>query len=323
MIIHSPSDALFTRFYYYHLDPLFKYERGLIPDHMQASFRMEDLYEYKFALPDLMEQKAIAHFLDLETARIDNLISEKESFIQLLQEKRQVLISHVVTKGLVDNVKMKPSGVEWIGEIPEHWVCNRLKQNLSETMMYGANEAALDSNLSHPRYIRITDMMNNGELKKDSYKSLSPELAKPYLLKDGDVLLARSGATVGKAFIYRDKFGESCFAGYLIKASVNRAKLVPQFLYYITQSKFYWDYIGNSQITATIQNVSAEKYGNMYLPLPEISEQESIVGYLDIQLSKFKLLEQETKSSIELLKEHRTALISAAVTGKIDVREVA
>ena len=237
--------------------------------------------------------------------------------------KRQALVSHVITKGLDDKVKIKPSGVEWIGEIPEHWVCNRLKQNLSETMMYGANEAALDSNLSHPRYIRITDMMNNGELKKDSYKSLSPELAKPYLLKDGDVLLARSGATVGKAFIYRDKFGESCFAGYLIKASVNRAKLVPQFLYYITQSKFYWDYIGNSQITATIQNVSAEKYGNMYLPLPEISEQESIVGYLDIQLSKFKLLEQETKSSIELLKEHRTALISAAVTGKIDVREVA
>lgn len=323
LAVINPKSEVDGRFIFYSLQSKFLQSLCEVKSNSntQSNLGMKDIDNLLFCLPSSKERRCIVEYLDTEVSKVDNLIAEKENFIKLLSEKRQALISHVVTKGLNPNVPMKDSGVEWVGEIPEHWVFNRLKQNLSVPMMYGANEAALDENPEHPRYIRITDMKSNGELKADSFKSLPPDVAAPYLLNDGDVLLARSGATVGKAFIYREEFGSSCFAGYLIKASVNSEKLLPQFLYYITQSNFYWDYIGNSQITATIQNVSAEKYGNLYLPLPNIEEQNSIIAFLDSKLSTFKLLEDETHESINLLKEHRTALISAAVTGKIDVRE--
>ena len=272
-------------------------------------------------IPSTFEQKRIAEYLDSQTTRIDSLIKEKENFITLLEEKRQALISHVVTKGLDDKVEMKDSGVGFIGEIPKHWVLNRLKQNLKKPMMYGANESAEDENPEHPRYIRITDMRQDGSLKDSTFKSLKPNIAAPYILDDGDVLLARSGATVGKSFIQSSKFGACCFAGYLIKVSVNRRLLLPEFLYYVTNSHFYWEYIAGSQIQATIQNVSAEKYANLPIPLPPIEEQQKIIVELEKTLSKLNSIADEVQSSIKLLKEHRSALISAAVTGKIDVRE--
>lgn len=107
----------------------------------------------------------------------------------------------------------KDSGVEWIGEIPEHWEIKRLKYLVKEPLKYGANEPAIEENENHPRYIRITDFGNDGSLKNETFKSLPFDVASEYLLEEGDLLFARSGATVGKTFQFRNYSGNACFAG--------------------------------------------------------------------------------------------------------------
>ena len=209
----------------------------------------------------------------------------------------------------------KDSGVEWLGEIPREWIPIRLKHLLLESLVYGANEAAEDDNPKNPRYIRITDMNSDGSLDSDTFRSLPMHVAENYLLKDGDILLARSGATVGKSFYYKSDFGICCFAGYLIRARPNKTKLSGKFAYWFFQSDSYWKYVAGSQIKATIQNVSAEKYGYLYLSLPKkIEEQTQISNFLDHETAKIDSLIEKQQQLIQLLKEKRQAVISHAVT---------
>lgn len=273
-------------------------------------------------LPSFDEKKQIANFLDYETAKIDTLIAKQKKLIELLKEKRQAVISHAVTKGLDPNVKMKASGVEWLGDVPEHWNYSKLKYLLFKPLVYGANESAEDDNPVNPRYIRITDMNDDGSLNSHTFRSLPMKVAKNYLLKDKDILLARSGATVGKNFIYKAEFGKCCFAGYLIRARTHRNKLLAEYAFYFFQSKSYWQYISSSQIQATIQNVSAEKYNDFYISAPtKVEAQTEIVKFLDKQTQKIDNLISKAETAIKLMQERRTALISSAVTGKIDVRD--
>lgn len=277
--------------------------------------------DFRHPIPTTNEQSSIAAFLDRETARIDALIEKKRRQIELLQEKRSALISHAVTKGLDPNAKMKDSGIEWLGEIPKHWEVKRLRFLVSEPLKYGANESAELDDSTLPRYIRITDVDENGRLREDTFKSLSEDVARPYLLKDGDLLLARSGATVGKSFYYEPSWGRAAYAGYLIRARFNPARMMPRFVNYFTNSQQYWQWLGSSFIQATIQNVSAEKYANLVVPVPPVEEQAQIVSYLDGQWKRLNDLLEKVSASIGQLMEYRTALISAAVTGKIDVRD--
>ncbi|WP_337093045.1 restriction endonuclease subunit S [Klebsiella pneumoniae] len=270
--------------------------------------------------PDQPEQAKILTSLDRETARIDALIEKKTRFIELLKEKRQALITHAVTKGLDPNVKMKDSGIEWIGQVPEHWEVKPFKYILSAPMSYGANESAESDDPNHPRYIRITDLTENGTLREDTFKTLPWDKAYSYLLSDGDILLARSGATVGKSFLYRETNGAACFAGYLIKASCDEEKALPKYIYAYLQSHSYWEYISGSNIQSTIQNVSAEKYSSMVLPVPQREEQATIVATLDRETARIDALISKAEQSITLLKERRAAFITAAVTGQIDLR---
>ncbi len=270
--------------------------------------------------PPLPEQTAIAAFLDRETARLDALIAKKKRLIELLAEKRTAVISHAVTKGLDPAAPMKDSGVEWLGEVPAHWDVKRLKFLLRNPLQYGANESAELDDPDLPRYIRITDVAEDGSLKDETFRSLPEETAKPYLLKEGDVLLARSGATVGKSFIYKSSWGVAAYAGYLIRASCNEASYLADFMYFFTRTKAYWSYIKSALIQATIQNVSAEKYANLWLPVPPIQEQERIVSFLNDETAQIDGLITKNQAVIAKLQEYRTALITAAVTGKIDVR---
>nr|WP_255533192.1 restriction endonuclease subunit S [Polynucleobacter sp. 31A-FELB] len=238
-------------------------------------------------------------------------------------EKRQALISNYITRGIYKNTPLKESNVEWYGEIPAHWEVTKFKFLLNESLQYGANESGDAGQEGWPRYIRITDIDSDGNLKNESIKTLNPELAAPYILKHGDILFARSGGTVGKSFIFDGAYGESCFAGYLIKASVDSTRILPEYLKYITESHMYWEYILGTQSQSTIQNVSAEKYARLPIPLPTIDEQHVICKKLDAVCNKMNELVSKSKESVSLLQEHRASLISAAVTGKIDVRELA
>jgi type I restriction enzyme S subunit len=272
--------------------------------------------------PPYPEQTAIAAFLDRETAKIDALVAEQEKLIALLKEKRQAVISHAVTKGLDPTVPMKDSGVEWLGDVPEHWSVKRLKHLVEEPLQYGANESGDASIEAGPRYIRITDLDEAGELRNYSVKLLPQEVAQPYMLSDGDILFARSGATVGKTYRYKREHGSACFAGYLIRARLDRRKANPDFVILAVRSHYYWAYIQRTAIPATIENVSAERYGDFPVALPNYDEQERIVVAVSSVLARIDLLITKTQHSITLLKERRSALISAAVTGKIDVRGI-
>jgi restriction endonuclease S subunit len=192
---------------------------------------------------------------------------------------------------------------------------------VSEPLKYGANEASEFDDPTLPRYIRITDVDPDGRLRDKTFKSIPEEVARPYLLREGDLLLARSGATVGKSFYYEPSWGRAAYAGYLIRARFNPTKTMPRFVTYFTNSHQYWQWLSFSFIQATIQNVSAEKYANLMIPVPPFEEQRRIVAFLDRETARIDALIEKINNSIDLLREYRTALISAAVTGKIDVRK--
>ena len=270
-------------------------------------------------LPDLPTQKAIADFLDRETARIDQLIEKKQRMVEVLGEKRQAVISHAVTKGLDPDVPMKDSGVEWIGKIPTHWEVRRLKHLLTEPLKYGANEPADHIDPDLPRYIRITDIQENGTLRGDSFRSLPEEISKPYLLTEGDILFARSGATVGKIFRYDPSWGRAAYAGYLIRARLDVRTADSKFVEYVTRSQGYSSWLLCNLIQATIQNVSAERYASFRMPFPIVAEQRAIAVYLNEETANIDDLVAKIRETIDRLREFRPALITAAVTGQIDV----
>ena len=280
------------------------------------------LRQHHVPYPGEDTQCLIADYLDRETARIDALVAEKEKMLALLEEKRAALISRAVTRGLNPDAPMKPSGLDWLEEIPEHWEIRRLKHLTQEPLAYGANEAALEDNLDWPRFVRITDINEEGMLRSETFRSLLPEIAEPYLLEEGDILFARSGATVGKTFIYRPEWGKACFAGYLIRFRSAQELVLPDFIYYFSLSDIYWQQVESGTIQATIQNFSAEKYAALVVCLPPLSEQMSIVDFLNVVNSRISILLEGIRNSISLLKERRAALITAAVTGQIPLEEM-
>lgn len=272
-------------------------------------------------IPDIDRESQfnIANYLDKKCSKIDETIEKEKQVMEKLKEYKQSVITEAVTKGLNLNVKMKDSGVEWIGEIPEHWENRKLKTLLLEAMKYGANESGEIYDENEPRYIRITDITLDSKLKDEGKLSLPLDIAKPYLLEDGDILFARSGATVGKSFIFKEEYGLSAFAGYLIKAKLNKNIAIPQFVFYYTLSNSYNEWKKRIFIQATIQNIGADKYSNMNVAIPTINEQQQIVDYLDKKCSSIDKLISNKEKLIEKLTEYKKSLIYECVTGKREV----
>ena len=305
----------YSRFYFYYLSVL----KDKIRDNaffttlpiINNVYLGQELLPY----PLLSEQQSIANYLDQKCGEIDELITLQEEMITKLQSYKQSVITEAVTKGLDKNVPLKDSGIEWIGEIPEHWICTVFKKFLSEPMQYGANEAAEECNYNDPRYIRITDIKDDGTLRDDTFKSLPLEKAKEYMLTKGDLLFARSGATVGKTFLYKEDY-TACFAGYLIKARCNKNELLPNFIFYYTLSNAYQNWKNSIFIQSTIQNIGADKYSVMPIIVPPLSEQQSIANYLDQKCSEIDELISIKQQKIEKLKDYKKSLIFECVTGK-------
>lgn len=269
-------------------------------------------------LPYDMQQKIVA-ILDVKCEEIDKLIANQQGQIDKLKEYKQSVITEAVTKGLDPSVPMKDSGVEWIGKIPQSWEVVRLKFLLNSPMQYGANESGQLYDEKCVRYIRITDITQNGTLKNDDVLYLPLEKAVDYILKDKDVLFARSGATVGKTFLFKSRFGKSAFAGYLIKADCDKEKLVPEYLMYFTQSKIYNLWKQMIFIQSTIQNIGASKYENMQVVVPNIETQQQIADYLDDKCGKIDQLIAIKQQKIDKLQQYKKSLIYEYVTGKKEV----
>lgn len=277
------------------------------------------LKKQKIAVPCKTEQKIIANFLDERCMKIDDAIADLEKQLKILTDYKTALINECVTRGCSE-IKLKDSGIKCIGKINSRWDVKRLKYLLATPLQYGANEAGDDYDERNPRYIRITDISENNFLKDDGKQSLEYSLAKPYLLNNGDVLFARSGATVGKTFYYTKDCGVAAFAGYLIRATTKSSILYSKFLYYITLSSYYESWKNTSFSMATIQNIGADKYNDLPIVLPKLKEQIKIVDYLDEKVTLINEIINKKQLQLEKIKSNKSSLIYEYVTGKKRVK---
>jgi type I restriction enzyme S subunit len=287
----------------------------------------EAFNEFVAPSPVLDEQEKIANFLDHETAKIDTLIEKQQQLIKLLKEKRQAVISHAVTKGLDPNAPMRESGVEWLGDVPEHWNVYKLKHiitslesgvsvNAADIPAYGDGLGVLKTSCVYTRSFRVEE--NKTVLKEEENRVKCP-------IRKGAIIISRMntpdlvGASalveVDDTNIYLpDRLWQTIFASNI--------KLNPKFISFFMMIKGFRNQISLAAegASSSMQNIAKDDYLSINITLPDIAEQDVIVSHLENKLGYFQKLEERANKAIELIQERRTALISAAVTGKIDVR---
>ena len=272
--------------------------------------------------PKGREQRAIAAFLDRETAKIDGLVERKERLIVLLQEKRAALITRAVTRGLDPNAPMKDSGVEWLGEIPAHW-------NIAP--VYARYEVALGKMLdakrvtgkSSGKYLRNVDVQWDSVNVKDLPEmDFPPSVRNRYLLRPEDLLVCEGGE-VGRTAIWGGELDECFYQKAIHRVRPWSDSEIPRFFYFLMYALAKCGAFTAGGNPNTIDHLTAVQLRHYRVPFPATSEQRAIAAFLDRETARIDALIAKIRQAIDHLNEFRTALISAAVTGKIDVREEA
>lgn len=271
-------------------------------------------------IPDV-EQQEIANFLDLETAKIDELVAEQRRLFELLKEKRQAVISHAVTKGLNPNVPLKPSGIQWLGDVPEHWeveMLSRFTSKIGNGFVGPTRDILVESGVP---YVQATHI-KKGRVNFDGAYFVTAEWAawqSKAALECDDVLVVQTGAGTGDVGLVSEReVGYRCHALIIVRSI--KSHLIGSFLCATFQSQYGRQTLESIQTGGMHPHLNCGNLKFVYLPVPPVNEQAEIVRYVREQSTKFEMLEAEAERAMELLQERRTALISAAVTGKIDVR---
>lgn len=287
----------------------------------------EDMAALIVTLPTHKEQLQIARFLDHETARIDALIEEQQRLIELLKEKRQAVISHAVTKGLDPTVPMKDSGVEWLGEVPTHWNVIRLGQNIRTRK--GFAFSAVDFADEGVAVVKASDIKNLSINEPSTFIGFDFLKKTPNaILRKGNLVLSTVGSTpdvknsaVGQIGYVPDYLDGALLNQNTVIFEPNDSKVSSDYLFFALLTTAYRDHLDlHAHGTANQASLSLSDMLSFYIPLPDLTEQKAIYSELSRVLGDVKALERESESLVSLLKERRSALISAAVTGKIDVR---
>lgn len=273
-------------------------------------------------LPPEEEQSTITTALDRETARIDALVAKKARFIGLLKEKRQALITHAVTKGLDPIVKMKDSGVEWIGKVPEHWIVQPVKRLIQQgtSISYGIVQPGEPLSEGVP-FVQTTNM-TAGQFDLEALQKTSPEIESSYprsRLNGGEVLLGIR-ASIGATYMAPISLRGANLSRGVARIECGQ-KIDPSFLVEYLRSLAVSSYWQLAKQGSTFNEVSIETVRELPVVIPPLDEQTNIVGYLKTRMSRIERLSELTQESITLLKERRSALITSAVTGQIDLRD--
>lgn len=277
-----------------------------------------DLSNHVVSIPSLEEQNKIAQFLDYETAKIDGLIAEQERLIALLKEKRQAVISHAVTKGLNPNTPMKDSGIEWLGQIPAHWEVSPLKYVSTCNDDVLPESYNMDADIY---YIEISDVdIINGITNVSQIKFESAPSRARRIVKDGDVLISTVRTYLKSiAQVKEPEPNTVASTGFaVIRALTNES--YPTFLKYIANADGFIGEVVSRSNGISYPAINASELIAISVTKPPILEQTNIAQFLDNETAKIDELMKEADTTIQLMKERRSALISAAVTGKIDVR---
>ena len=265
--------------------------------------------------------KIIANFLDYETAQIDTLIHKQQTLIQLLKEKRQAVISHAVTKGLNPDAPMKDSGVEWLGDVPEHWEVCALKHILATPITDGPHETPvfLDEGVPFISAEAVSQGYINFDKKRAHISKLDNEkYSKKYTPKKYDIYIVKSGATTGVSAIVETDREFNIWSPLAVIRCAPYCE--PYFTLFAIRSKYFQEEIRLNWNYGTQQNIGMAVLGNLLITYPPRKEAQEISNYLKRVTEKMNELIERAEQAIQLMQERRTALISAAVTGKIDVR---
>ncbi|EKM0378094.1 restriction endonuclease subunit S [Cronobacter turicensis] len=321
------TQAIYPAFAYYFMlgnrKNLFWFTQTAIPQ-----ITVEEVGCNPILLPTYEEQVVVASFLDHETAKIDNLIEKQQQLIELLKEKCQAVISHAVTKGLNPDVPMKDSGVEWLGEVPQHWDVLRLKHlisslesgcsvNAADIPAQQGEVAVLKTSCVYTRSFRANE--NKTVVSEDLHRVKCP-------VRKGSIIISRMNTPdlVGASALVDVDAENIYLPDRLWQTNFNsKLKLIPAYLaHFMTTQGFRTQIsLGAEGASSSMQNIAKDDYLSINCLLPSIEEQQEITSFLEEKLSYFSDLELRSSETIQLLQERRTALISAAVTGKIDVRD--
>lgn len=318
LAILRPSKKLNSEYLFYFLQSEFGTQQ--IESHYDGAaikrITLDVIVDLISIVPPLPDQESIAKFLNHRTSKIDAFIVKNQHMVELLEEKRTALISHSVTKGLNPDVPLKDSDVEWLGKIPEHWEYKRMK--FLAYPKRGSSPRPIDDPIyfddeGEYSWVRISDVTASNKYLLQTEQKLSPiGKSKSTPLEPGELFVSIA-ATVGKPIITKIK---CCIHdGFVWLKNLKHNK---EYYYYIFSGGELYKGLGK---LGTQLNLNSTFIGNIEVPVPPLDEQESIANYLDIQTAQIDALIGKTNRAIEKLQEYRTALISAAVTGKIDVRE--
>lgn len=290
----------------------------------QPFIDIKGLKDLKILTPTLKEQTQIANYLDHKTTIIDALIDKKEQLIKKLQAQRQAIINEAVTKGLNKNAKMKNSGIEWLGEIPEHWEVVKLKQiaeafgrigyrGYTTSDIVGENEGAITISPSNMKGNYMT-FENSTYISWEKYEE-SPEIK----IFNDDILMVKTGSTYGKVGIVKNlKKKATVNPQVLVLKSV---KINPDYLFNLLRTNYIKYQIETNVIGSTIPTISQTKVLNFSFPLPPNNEIEEIINFIQIKMDLIDKTQKSLERVIKKLKSYRQSIISEAVTGKIDVRD--
>ena len=312
------DEPFYSRYLYWWLDSNYQNIRNMSGGDLRDGLNLEHLGNIQCPLPDIKECRYISKFLDNETAKIDTLIEKQQQLIKLLKEKRQAVISHAVTKGLNPDAPMKDSGVEWLGEVPEHWVISKFGY-ISQVVRGGSPRPAGDPTLfdgDYSPWVTVAEITKDDEIFLTKTESFLTKKGSEQcrVFSSGTLILSNSGATLGVPAILKiDANANDGVVGF------ENLKVNSEFAY------FYLSSLTNDLRERIKQgsgqpNLNTDIVKNINVPVPPKEEVEAIVNHIHKLRNKYSKLIIKSESAILLMKERRTALISAAVTGKIDVR---
>ncbi len=312
----APREGVNTRYYNYILSlrraqqNIRRFSKGIMEIRLKIS--ANDFLSIQYPVPPKDEQEAMVAYLDEQTAQIDSAIAREQKMIDLLEERKQIIIQQAVTKGLNPNAPMKDSGIEWIGEMPEHWDLTRLKRFVKFISGFAFNSNSFSD--SGVRVIRIGDISKSIDFENCARSNQRSAKLEQFRIRENDILIAMSGATTGKC----------CIAENVVEAYINqRVGIIrcakPRFIYYALKTKLFSEYVNITNAGSAQPNISSSGICNYPLVMPTDEEQNQIVIYLDKHIANVDRAIEAREKMIALLQERKQIIINEVVTGKIKV----
>ncbi|HCG7356372.1 restriction endonuclease subunit S [Vibrio parahaemolyticus] len=312
-----PSQIVSPRFLFWWLTSNYQKIRNMAGGDLRDGLNLDLLGNISCPIFECKEQQKIANFLDHETAKIDTLIAKQEKLIELLKEKRQAVISHAVTKGLNPDAPMKDSGVEWLGEVPERWVIKSYRYACKIYRGKFGHRPRNDPAFYDGEYpfIQTGDVARAGKYIKDYKQTLNEKgVGVSQKFPVGTLMMAIAANIGDTAILGFEAYAPDSVVGFKPKVDIDLEFLRYSFIAALPA-------LEQTSTQSTQANLNVDRIGAVQASFPSVSEQKEIVAYLDSLLEQYDDIESKSQKSIELMNERKTALISAAVTGKIDVRD--